>query len=469
MIDRRRFLQRMGAAGLATGLSGLGLQNLFAQQAEGEAPKRLIIISHCHGWPYESWKMRPAGLTEGTAGEVSLKDLPIEAFSQPLAPLYAHRERLLALDGLSLATAELDVDGNRHDTGWVHAWTGNWADFSGTDTRATSASLDQLVAAHIARGDRLPSLELSVDDALEGGRPIGYALNGTRLPVEASPQRVWQRLFGPSLAPDPLTIRQRSVLDFAQAEYTAMAPKLGAAQRQKLDAHFQLLSRLGDRVEGMAGLSCGTVPNLVTETADYDVRFDAFADLIGAALSCDITRVVSLSLGEMPTSHFGWDHLTDDVHKGLAHDIYNNAEKHQAMTDYAMMHAQQVARLVSTLEQLPDVDGGSVMDNTLIVWGSELADGWHGYRHYCPVVIGGSWHFKTGRYLYWPHQTPSQVLVPASVSGGGYSELCGLPHQRLLVSVAQAMGLATDHVGIEHVQSQTGHLIECSGPLAEMT
>jgi len=464
MMHRRHFLETLGLAGLATGMSGFGLGRAFAQSGEGAAPKRLIVISHCHGWPYEAWKMRPGGMDESTPWDVDLTGLARAEFSQPLAPLYAHRRRMLALDGLSLATAELDMDGNRHDTGWVHAWTGNWADFGGTDTLAQSASLDQRVAAHIARSDRLPSLEISVDDVREAGRPISYAKSGARLPVENAPERVWQRVFGPSRAPDPLMSRRKSVLDFAYGEYTALAPRLGAAQRDKLESHFALLSRLGDRLEGMADLACEGVPPMAASMPTYSARFDAFADLIGGAFACDATRVVSLSLGEMPTADFGWDHLSDDVHKGLAHEIYNDPRKHQAMTDYLTMHAEQVARLVSVLEDLPDVDGNSVMDNTLIVWGSEMANGWHGYQHYCPVIIGGSWHFRTGRYLHWPHESPIQVLVPS-----GYTQTSGLPHQHLLVSVAQAMGLDTDQVGIGHVQSQTGIRVDCTGPLSGLS
>ncbi len=467
-MKRRRFLQGLGLAGVASGLSGLGLRSALATTAEGEAPRRLIVISHCHGWPYESWRMQPEGLGVDSPWALNLSNLALDAFSTPLAPLYDHRDRMLAIDGLSLATSELDVDGNRHDTGWVHAWTGNWVDFSGTDTRAISASIDQRVAAHIARPDRLPSLELNISAEGESGRPIAYAQNGARLPVDEEPDRVWQRLFGPSRAPDPLTMRQRGVLDFAHAEFKALSPRLAGAQRQKLEAHFELISRLSDRIEGMASLTCGTVPDLTGEPPTYDLRFDAFADLIGAAFACDITRVISLSLGEMPTADFGWDSLGDNVHKGIAHDIYNNAEKHQAMSDYAMMHAQQVARLVKVLESLPDTDGKSVMDNTLIVWGSELCDGWHGYRHYCPVLIGGSWHFDTGRYLYWPHTSPTQVLVPQSVSPTGYSDFAGMPHQHLLVSVAQAMGIDTDRFGVDHVQGQTGHWVDCTGPLPEI-
>ena len=460
MINRRRFLQRLGLTGLCAGLSPLALPRALAQEGPATAPKRVIFISHCHGWPYDAWKMRPQGLSDSERWEFDLGALSQEAFSQPLAPLYPHRARMLAIDGLSLATAELDMDGNRHDTGWVHAWTGDWADFSGTDTKTWSPSLDQRLVNTVARLDRLPSLELSVNGGLESGRPISYASSGLRLPVESEPAQLWQRLFGPSLSPDPLVARQRGVLDFAHQEYSQLAPRLSGLQRDKLDAHFALVAQLGSRLEGMASLSCDAIPEVSASQANYDARFDAFAELIGAAFTCDVTRIVTLSLGEMPTADFGWDHKTDDVHKGLAHGIYDDAEKHQAMTDFLTLHAQQVARLVSLLEQLPDSDGRTVMDNTLIVWGSELADGWHGYQHYCPVLIGGSWHFRTGRYLHWPHETPIEVLART-----GFTSTSGLPHQHLLVSVAQAMGLDTQHVGIEHVQSQSGHLVDCRGPL----
>ena len=262
--------------------------------------------------------MHPEGMDMSTPWQRSLGSLTEAEFSQPLAPLYDHRNRLLALDGLSLATAELDMDGNRHDTGWVQAWTGSWADFSTGDTGSTAPSLDQLVAERIARPDRLPSLELAVMDALEPGRPIAYGRNGIRLPMEDESDRVWQRLFGPSLNPGPLDPQQKGVLDFAYGQYSQLAPRLDEPQRQKLDAHFQLLSDLRGRLDGMGQLNCESVPEPVSSLPTYDERFDAMAHLIGAAFSCDITRVVSLSLGEMPTSSFGADDITDNVHKGLA-------------------------------------------------------------------------------------------------------------------------------------------------------
>ena len=96
MISRRDLLQLGGLTALGVGLPG-SLQRAFAQSA---APtRRLVVISHCHGWPYAAWKMRPTGLSEAEPWSLDLNRLDPSEFSQPLAPLYEHRRRVLALDG----------------------------------------------------------------------------------------------------------------------------------------------------------------------------------------------------------------------------------------------------------------------------------------------------------------------------------------------------------------------------------
>ena len=258
MISRRRLLRLGGLTALGTGSPG-GVLHALAQPA-ASPPRRLVVISHCHGWPYAAWRMRPAGMPESQPWSLDLTSLDESELSAPLAPLYPHRRRLLVLDGLSLATAELDAGGNRHDRGWIHAWTGNNADFSERDTRATSASLDQLVAAHVARPDRLPSLELSVDAALEAGRPIAYNLGGVRLPAENTPLAAWERVFGPASSGDAVGARRRTTLDFAYREYRALASGLDAGGWARMESHFGLVDRLGRRLEGLATLACDAPP-----------------------------------------------------------------------------------------------------------------------------------------------------------------------------------------------------------------
>ena len=66
MISRRSLLQLGGLTALGAGLSG-GVLRAFAQSSP--PTKRLILISHCHGWPYTTWKTRPAGRSLAARGE----------------------------------------------------------------------------------------------------------------------------------------------------------------------------------------------------------------------------------------------------------------------------------------------------------------------------------------------------------------------------------------------------------------
>ena len=156
MIKRRKLLQSLGLGG-AFGMGTLGWRNVLADES---APKRMILLNHNHGVTYDTWKIHPQEQSTAHDWELDLMTLTEENFSRALSPLYAHRQRMLMLDGISLATAELDMDGFRHETGWIQSWTGNWVSmnsdgFSSSDgIGANSASLDQLVASHIARGDR---------------------------------------------------------------------------------------------------------------------------------------------------------------------------------------------------------------------------------------------------------------------------------------------------------------------------
>ena len=155
MISRRHVLRMGGLAALGAAVPDAALR-AFAPAAP---PRRLVVVSHCHGWPYEAWRLRPPGLPADEPWTLDLTRVAEGDLSRPLAPLHPHRRRLLAVDGLSLATAELDTGGNRHDRGWIHAWTGGNADFAARDTRSVSPSLDQLVAAPAgvrSAGRRMP-------------------------------------------------------------------------------------------------------------------------------------------------------------------------------------------------------------------------------------------------------------------------------------------------------------------------
>ena len=266
VLDRRRFLSALGL-----GAAGLGARSLGGRAAwAAEPPKRLILLSTNQGTVYESWRMALSGSSAGP-WQAPLAGLAEADFSPILAPLHAHRRRMLVHDGLSLATAELDLAGSRHARGWIHAWTGSWVEFNGDRIQSTAASLDQVVAAAIARPDRLLSLELQVGE----GRPICHAGPGLELPLEGDPRRLWNRLFGLADSEDPLVLAKGSVLDFALGEYQGLRGRLAAADRRRLDQHFDLVRQLERRIEGLFSAECdGLDPATLAGSAEgHDALF----------------------------------------------------------------------------------------------------------------------------------------------------------------------------------------------------
>ena len=254
------------------------------------------------------------------------------------------------------------------------------------------------------------------------------------------------------------------MLDYALAEYDALKGSLRPIDRERLSTHFELVRQLEQRIQGLSEAACDTggIDSLASSSEGYDAVWTSMADLVAAALSCDLTRVVSLSLGDLSSDDFGWGgYLSGDAHNDFAHRIGEDPQAAEAKTDNTRKQAEQPAYLIGLLESIPDPDGGSLIDHTLIVWGGELGNGWHAYDQYCALTVGGGWHFDMGRYVHWPAESTPVPMLSAS----GDFVMSGLPHHHLLVDVANAMGLDVDHVGVHTLQSKAGDRIDVTGGL----
>ena len=90
MMHRRALLKLLGLSGAYAVLSNADIARVMAGGAADGPVRRVIFISHCHGWPYDGWKMRPSGKDNSAAWEADLTNMSVEAFSKPLAPLFPH-------------------------------------------------------------------------------------------------------------------------------------------------------------------------------------------------------------------------------------------------------------------------------------------------------------------------------------------------------------------------------------------
>jgi hypothetical protein len=170
---------------------------------------------------------------------------------------------------------------------------------------------------------------------------------------------------------------------------------------------------------------------------------DAHMQIMARAAACDLTRVMSLQyrVGENDNNPYPWLGVTDGHHT-LTHAGDNDLVARDKLIKIYAWYAEMFGKLLGYLDAIPEA-GGTVLDNSIVVWGSELGKGnSHDFRR-TPFVFAG----RAG----------------GKVAGGRYLELPrGTSHSRLLVSMCQLMGLG-DITTFGKNDNGTGPLTQLGG------
>jgi hypothetical protein len=430
-MSRRGFLAGLGAAGLAPYLPIL---NVSGQEAL--MPKRLILFYTPHGTPKAAWK--PSGTeTNFTLG-------------RSLKPLERHKSKICVLSGVNMADTGV---GAPHTKGLPLVWTGSKLLDDGTFQRAdgsggptygwnASASVDQVIANKIGASTGYKSLEFGVRSG--GNNPASRMIyTAAKKPITPAtdPWSQFERLFS-SATPESSNERV-SALKIARAELARLAPRLASEERDKVEMHTQALANLEKRLTDKSALCAGpTLAGKVNagDNANTDKVIEAHSTLITAALACDLTRVCSLqyAFGDNDNSPYPWLGIGDG-HHSLTHAPDSDTAAWEKVIAIRVWYAEKFASLLDKLAAVPE-GGGTLLDNTLVVWGTELGTAnTHSFKSTPFVVAGGAGMMNMGRYLE-------------------YNE--SVQHNRLLVAICNAMGLAD--------VSTFGNTDNGTGPLAKL-
>jgi hypothetical protein len=406
------------------------------EASEQNTPKRLILFYTPNGTKKELW--RPA------------HDPGVLTHLGPImSGLTSHINKLTLLDGVDLKAA-LEGPGGPHQRGMASLFTGaviNEGDFVGGDGRKAGwgggISLDQLVAQYVGEQTPFRSLELGVRvvENMPRGR-ICYAGSNQPLPPESDPARVYQRLFANVDEPDVLVARRlrrrSSALDSVLSDFRQLETKLDARDRAKLQQHANSLRELERRLSISAGQGGLCQPQMqspisdVMSESDFSTTARQQIDLMVTALACDQTRVASLQCStavnacrftflEPEVSHEGHSlSHAGDTNEGMQPDWERN------LTWYADLFGYLITRLA----EIPEGDG-TLLDNTVVVWGNEISRGNTHDLTDIPFVLAGGLGgaLKTGQYLRYPD----------------------VAHNKLLLSIIQAFGIEATTFGASHL------------------
>jgi hypothetical protein len=487
-IRRRQLLQALGLGGLASVFHKSSIA-----RADGTSyPSRIVFYVQPHGHIPDAWNMAiPGGPTDRFA-ERSLLDLSPTDFSPTLAPLYAFRDRLLAIEGLSHTSALADIaavakagtgDLNNHQIGVADVLTGSRAlQRTGTYCTGGARSLDQELAARGSAPGRFDSRVYGFDYVPNSVvSPFSYLGPGQATPMVTDPSAAFSDLLGyvmPVAAPksrtELLQSLRPSVLDMVGREFDVLAPQLGGGGRQKLEQHRALVRELElslgavDTVSPVAPApKCDTTfASMPADGVNVGPSVRQFMSLIRLAFACDLTRIVTFSAPVPQCPELGYP--ADATFHGYAHQsILGNTScgqmfsplAAQAMTDLDAWHAGHVAYLLQQLDSVAE-GAGTLLDHTVVVWVTELATPTHQHWDICTLLAGGcNGFFETGRYVRYPRTLPNPLPNMA---------LTGPPHNRLLVSLMQAMGQTDTSFGMTSAVADDGSNISLTGPLTEL-
>jgi len=399
-LARRTFLRGTLAGGA---LVSLGVPLLDAMlpvrpaRADVPTPQPIFGIFYwANGMPWHAGH----GETQGQGGYPDLwtpaATGPAYAPSPLLTPLAAHQVSIVTgLEPKTEVPPEPPGQSDGHMRGWHVAMTGAQMRAEGFDhpshtMTVQQPTLDQVVATNEQFYGKTPprfrSLVLGVSEARfhDYGHWNAISYSGPDAPIAPimSTAQLHALLF--NVPGDLVSLGRRArLLDAVLDDAESLRVRLGATDRQRLEAHLDSLAEIQRRLQLTSG-TCDMVPPAPEESGDLLVKTEIMGQILAVALQCDLTRVFSFMLTSPATTHvFGNLGVANDMHK-TCHD--GAWEQVRAITDYQM---QAFARLLDKLAAVKDAMDMTLLDRSLVFGTSEYGEGYQHSDTEMPVIFAG--------------------------------------------------------------------------------
>jgi len=438
-LSRRRFLRGLGACVALPTLESLlpGRKLLAAATGAPLAtspsgmPLRTAFIQFANGANQDRWTPTGAG-----------RDYQL---NETFAPMQALKDKFQIISNLHQNEAKNFGDGPGDHaragaaflTG-VHAWKTNGAKLQ------LGVSVDQVAAEEIGHLTRLDSLQLGTQASrLYGSCDTGYACayqynlswasDTTPLPPEPNPRAVFERLFGSGDERDRADAaerqaRRKRVLDYVLLDVSNLKTRLGQNDRVKMDEYMTAVRKLERQIEKAERFE---VPESDSEVpaAEYDdhrEHVEIMYELMALAFQTDSTRIVTFPVDYEGSNRPFLELGIAEGHHYLTHHS-GNESKILKVAQIERWYMERFANFIRRLDSMVEPDGSSVLDNSMIVYGSAVGDGNRHNHDELPVVLagGGGGTMNPGRHLQLNDATPMTNLYL------GMLDRLGVPAQQI--------------------------------------
>ena len=378
-------------------------------------------------------------------------------FGEIAAGLEPFRQQVTVISGLAQLNGRAGPDGaGDHARAGASFLTGaRPVKTEGTGIRA-GVSADQIAARSLGKHTQIASLETGVEEqSVAGHCDSGYSCAYTNTiswrtptspnPVEDNPRQVFERLFGDGESTDPAERlsrlrEQRTILDFVREDLARLRADLGADDRRKLEEYVEAIRDLERRIgraEEQSGRQLPTFHRPGGVPDSFDEHAKLMIDLQVLAFQADLTRVSSFMMGREGTWRSYPSIGVPDAHHAVTHHG-NAAEKIAKVILINKHHVKTFGYMLGRMQTVEDGDG-SLLDHSLLLYGSSISDGNRHLHHDLPLVLAGraGGQLPGGRHLRYPRETPMNNLLLSML------DMAGAPTETLGDSTGRLEGLTT--------------------------
>ncbi|MCA9173958.1 MAG: DUF1552 domain-containing protein [Planctomycetales bacterium] len=430
-MPRRAFLRATGVAIALPALESL-TRPLRASESAATAQqplRRMVCIGNEFGmYPGSFWPALPASADGSPGGATLGGPRAVRDYTLPnlLKPLSSLRDQLTLFGHLD--------HGLKGGHFAVHTYLTGVKSVEAKGMPDGGISLDQRAAEHVGAKTRFPALTIGSEDGLHGGCQMSWTRTGTRVPPIQGPRELFRRLFldddtGAKRRAVEQIVLQGSILDAVADEAQRLKRRISAADQQKLDEYFASVRDVETKLElqrHWQNIPKPQPPAGMEEPKDEGLAMDLpkIYDLIALALQTDSTRVATLEIGG---SFVARDIGIRKGYHALSHHgkVQENIDQ---LVQIELYQVEQFARFVTKLGEIREPgDGRTLLEQTMVLFGSGMGNANSHTNHDLPVVLAGG-GFRHGHYLVLPDEPRRRV------------PLCNL-----YLSMLQQFGVETDH------------------------
>jgi Protein of unknown function (DUF1552) len=343
-------------------------------------------------------------------------------------PLEPYRNRLNIVSRLHHRAADSTAVHSLSPTTWLSGVRPKPT--QGVDAFA-GVTADQIAAQAIGQDTLLPSMEIATEDqsGLIGAcdrdygciymNTLSWRTPTTPMPMEINPRKVFERMFGQGDKVETRLKRRsedRSILDAVTGQAADLQRDLGAHDRQTVDNYLEgvreierRLSRAETQIDQNADLVIPEAPPGIP--FEYEDHVRTMFDLLTLAYRADITRVFTFMMAREVSNRTYTQVGVTEGHHAVSHH-QNRPEKLEWCARIQTYHLGLFAEFLAKLDATPDGDG-SLLDNTILMYGSNMSNS-NAHDHYpLPVVTvgGGRGRLKGGQHIMAEEHTPMTNLL----------------------------------------------------------